>query len=306
MSLLAYFKGVGPSGFGFGSSADDVTQAVDLRGRTMLVTGCNSGIGLETVRALVKRGAHVFATARTEQKARDACAALGREIVPLACELSDPVSVRACTETVKRQVRGIDAIICNAGVMAIPTLERAFGYELQFFTNHIGHFLLVTELLDSLAEDGRVVVVSSDAHKGAPKEGIQFDNLSGDKGYSPWRAYGQSKLANLLFAKELAKRFTATKKTANAIHPGVINTNLGRSMPSVMRAALSVAAPLVLKSAAQGAATQCYVATNPELATVSGAYFADCNIAEPTKLAQDPALAARLWDESERIAATLF
>ena len=306
MSLLAYFKGVGPSGFGFGSSADDVTQAVDLRGRTMVVTGCNSGIGLETVRALVKRGAHVFATARTEQKARDACAALGREIVPLACELSDPVSVRACTETVKRQVRGIDAIICNAGVMAIPTLERAFGYELQFFTNHIGHFLLVTELLDSLAEDGRVVVVSSDAHKGAPKEGIQFDNLSGDKGYSPWRAYGQSKLANLLFAKELAKRFTATKKTANAIHPGVINTNLGRSMPSVMRAALSVAAPLVLKSAAQGAATQCYVATNPELATVSGAYFADCNIAEPTKLAQDPALAARLWDESERIAATLF
>ena len=306
MSLLAYFKGVGPSGFGFGSSADDVTQAVDLRGRTMVVTGCNSGIGLETVRALVKRGAHVFATARTEQKARDACAALGREIVPLACELSDPVSVRACTETVKRQVRGIDAIICNAGVMAIPTLERAFGYELQFFTNHIGHFLLVTELLDSLAEDGRVVVVSSDAHKGAPKEGIQFDNLSGDKGYSPWRAYGQSKLANLLFAKELAKRFTATKKTANAIHPGVINTNLGRSMPTVARIALSVAAPLVLKSAAQGAATQCYVATNPELATVSGAYFADCNIAEPTKMAQDPALAARLWDESERIASTLF
>jgi NAD(P)-dependent dehydrogenase (short-subunit alcohol dehydrogenase family) len=305
MSLLGLIKGVGPNGFGFGSTADDVTEGLDLRGRTMLVTGCNSGIGFETVKTLAKRGAHVFATARTEQKAQDACAALSTEIVPLACELSDPASVRACVETVTRQVRRLDAIICNAGIMALPKLEQAFGYELQFFTNHMGHFILVTGLLDSLAEDGRVVVVSSEAQKAAPKEGIQFDNLSGEKGYGPWKAYGQSKLANLLFTKELARRFKGTARTSNAVHPGVIRTNLGREMPSIARFALSLAEPLFLKSAAQGAATQCYVATNPKLADVSGAYFVDCNIAESTKISRDPALAKRLWDESERIAATL-
>jgi NAD(P)-dependent dehydrogenase (short-subunit alcohol dehydrogenase family) len=305
MSLLARIKGVGPSGFGFGSTADDVTEGLDLRGRTMLVTGCNSGIGLETVRTLAKRGVHVFATARTEQKARDAIAALGTEVFPLACELSDPVSIRACIDTVKRQVRRLDAIICNAGIMALPKLEQALGYELQFFTNHMGHFLLVTGLLDSLADDGRVVVVSSEAQKAAPKVGIEFDNLSGERNYSPWKAYGQSKLANLLFSKQLAKRLASTKKTANAVHPGVIRTNLGRTMPSIARFALSLGEPLFLKSPAQGAATQCYVATNPKLGGVSGAYFADCNIAESTSLSRDPALAARLWDESERIATAL-
>jgi NAD(P)-dependent dehydrogenase (short-subunit alcohol dehydrogenase family) len=306
MSLIARIKGVGPSGFGFGSTADDVTEGLDLRGRTMLVTGCNSGIGLETARTLAKRGVHLFATGRTEQKARQACATLGREVFPIACELSDPTSIRACIETVKRQIRRLDAIICNAGIMALPTLERAFGYEMQFFTNHIGHFLLVTGLLDSLADDGRVVVVSSEAHKNVPPGGIDFDNLTGERGYSPWKAYGQSKLANLLFAKQLAKRLSGTTKTANAIHPGVIRTNLGRTMPSIMRLALSIGEPLFLKSAAQGAATQCYVATNPNLATVSGEYFLDCDIAEPTRFARDPALAARLWDESERIVATLL
>ncbi len=306
MSLLARIKGVGPSGFGFGSTADDVTEGLDLRGRTMLVTGSNSGIGLETVRALAKRGVHVFATARTEQKARDACAAFSREIVPLACELSDPASIRACVETVKRQIRRLDAVICNAGIMALPKLELAFGYELQFFTNHMGHFLLVTGLLDSLADDGRVVVVSSEMHKRVPDGGIEFDNLSGQKGYNPWKAYGQSKLANLLFAKELARRFAGTAKTANAVHPGVISTNLGRTMPSILRAALRIGEPLFLKSTAQGAATQCYVATSPKVETVSGEYFADCNVAEMTKLARDAALARRLWDESESIAAKVL
>jgi WW domain-containing oxidoreductase len=305
MSLLSRIKGVGPSGFGFGSTADDVSEGLNLRGRTMLVTGCNSGIGWETVQTLAKRGVHVFATARTEQKARDATSTLGAEVVPLACELSDPASVRACIETVRRQIRRLDAIICNAGIMALPKLEQAFGYELQFFTNHIGHFLLVTGLLDSLADDGRVVVVSSEAHKAAPKEGIQFDNLTGEKGYGPWSAYGQSKLANLLFSKELAKRFIGTTKSANAIHPGVIRTNLGRTMPSIARLALSVAEPLFLKSTAQGAATQVYVATNQKLAAVSGKYFVDCNVAESTAISRDAALAARLWDESERIAKAL-
>jgi WW domain-containing oxidoreductase len=305
MSLIARIKGTGPSGFGYASTADDVTAGLNLRQRTFIVTGCNSGIGKETVRSLGKRGARVVAAARTEEKARTACSELQGELMPAACDLAAPASIRAFVETVKKWGLRLDAIICNAGIMALPKLEQAFGYELQFFTNHVGHFMLVTGLLENLAEEGRVVVLSSDAHRRAPKVGIEFDNLSGSRGYAPWAAYGQSKLANLLFAKELARKLAATKKTANALHPGVIRTNLGRSMPQIARTALKLAEPIFLKSPEQGAATQCYVATNEKVAAVSGEYFADCNIAEPTALARDPALAARLWETSERIVAEL-
>jgi len=305
MSLVSVIKGKGPSGFGYGSTAEEVTAGLDLGGRAILVTGCNSGIGLETVRVLALRGARVFAAGRTEEKARAACAGLEGDILPLACELSDPSSVRACSATLRKNGTKLDAIVCNAGIMALPKLERAFGYELQFFTNHIGHFMLVTDLLSALTDSARIVMVSSAAHASAPKSGIEFDNLTGDKGYNPWTAYGQSKLSNLLFAKELARRFSGTSKTANAVHPGVINTNLTRSMPAVARAALSLAAPLALKSVAQGAATQCFVATSPQLKGVSGEYFADCNTARSTRLSRDPELAARLWAESERIVLAL-
>lgn len=305
MSLFGMIRGKGPSGFGYGSTAEQVTEGLDLSGKTMLVTGCNSGLGLETVRVLAKRGARVLAAARSEDKARAACAGLPGQIKPIACELSEPAAVRACLDTVKQDGAELSALICNAGIMALPQLERIAGYEAQFFTNHIGHFILVTGLLDRLAADGRVVVVSSAAHNAAPLEGIQLDNLSGEKGYSSWTAYGQSKLANLLFAKELARRFAGSARTANALHPGVIATNLTRHMNLVMRAAWSAAAPLALKSVAEGAATQCYVATHPALAGVSGEYFADCNVARSSALSRDAALARRLWDESERIAASL-
>lgn len=304
MSLVAALKGKGPSGFGYGSTAMQVTEGLDLSGRTILVTGCNSGLGLETVRVLAGRGARVLGAARTEAKARSACAGLPGEPLPLACELSDPGSVRACVQTVRERGGPLDAIICNAGIMALPTLNQAFGYELQFFTNHIGHFMLVTGLLDQLSSDARVVIVSSSAHHSAPPEGIQFDNLSGERGYNAWKAYGQSKLANLLFAKELAKRLNGGR-TANALHPGVIKTNLARSMSPAARIAIAVAAPIGLKSPAQGASTQCYVATNPGLSEVTGEYFADCNVKKPSRLARDAALAARLWDESEKIVSAL-
>jgi len=305
MSLVSLFKGKGASGFGYGSTAEDVTRDLNLRGRTVLVTGSNSGIGLETVRVLGLRGARVLAAARTEEKARQAVSGFSGEFVPVACELSDPKSVRACVAAVKKQAPKLDALICNAGIMALPKLERAFGYELQFFTNHIGHFQLVTGLLDALAEKGRVVMLSSAAHASAPRVGIEFDNLGGDKGYSPWTAYGQAKLANLLFAKELAKRLAGSGKTANAVHPGVIATNLTRSVPFVAQVAFKAVAPLGLKSAAQGAATQVYVATHPSLESVSGEYFADCNVARSTRASRDPVLAERLWEESERIVAGL-
>jgi NAD(P)-dependent dehydrogenase (short-subunit alcohol dehydrogenase family) len=305
MSLVSLLKRAGANGFGYGSSAEDVTAGLDLHDRTYVLTGCNSGLGLETMRVLGLRGAHIVALARTAEKAETALASVGASGTPLACELSEPASVRACVAAVRALGRPLDAIICNAGIMALPELQRQHGFEAQFFTNHIGHFMLVTGLLDALAPTGRVVMVSSGAHQGAPREGIEFDNLDGARGYSAWRAYGQAKLANLLFATELARRFAGTKRTANAVHPGVIATNLGRHMSTALRVAVVVARPIFLKTIGQGAATTCYLAAHPDAASISGRYFADCNPATPSKPARDAALAERLWTVTEEIVAKL-
>jgi WW domain-containing oxidoreductase len=305
LSLVGIFTPNGPSGYGYSSTAEDVTASLDLRGRNILVTGGNSGLGLETTRVLALRGASVIATGRSEDRVRSACEGMQGEIVPLACELTDPRSVRACADAVKARTGKLDAIICNAGIIAPPKVERVFGCELVFFTNHIGHFLLVTSLLGHLADDARVVMVSSGAHRATRKAGIELDDLSGEKHYSRWTAYGQSKLANLLFAKELARRLGERGQSANAVDPGAINTNLARNTSAPMRASLSLMSPFLLKSVAQGAATQCYVATSPTLAGISGEYFSDCNIAKSSAHSNDAELAARLWTESERIVASL-
>jgi NAD(P)-dependent dehydrogenase (short-subunit alcohol dehydrogenase family) len=301
MSLIQLFKSNGPSGFGYGSTAEDVTAGISLTGKTMLVTGCNSGLGLETLRVLSLRGARVVGTARTLEKASQACQSVTGQTLPLACELSDPASVRACVAAIVAQGIKLDAIICNAGIMALPKLQLAHGYELQFFTNHIGHFILVTGLTDQLTDTGRVVMVSSMAHTQAKKGGIAFDNLDGSKGYSGWREYGQSKFANILLAKELARRFTGTNRAANALHPGIIFTNLSRHnvLGTVFYTLLG---PIISKTVPQGAATQVYVATSPALAMVSGKYFVDCNVAAPRADAEDAATAKRLWEVSEEIA----
>jgi NAD(P)-dependent dehydrogenase (short-subunit alcohol dehydrogenase family) len=172
MPLIALFKPKGPTGFGYGSSASEATEGVSLAGKTILVTGCNSGLGLESMRVLAGRGAHVIGAARTEAKANEAAATVTGKTTGVACELSDPASVRACVETVKTMGAPLDAIVANAGIMALPKLNQSHGYELQFFTNHVGHFILVTGLLDRLADDGRVVMLSSAAHQMAPVGGI--------------------------------------------------------------------------------------------------------------------------------------
>jgi NAD(P)-dependent dehydrogenase (short-subunit alcohol dehydrogenase family) len=309
MSLYALIKPRGPSGFGYGSTAEDVTAGLALQGKTVLVTGCNSGLGNETMRVLALHGAYVIGTARTDEKAELASALIGNQTLGVSCDLADPVSIRACVARVKTLKVKLDVIVCNAGIMALPHLTLACGYELQFFTNHMGHFILVTELLDTLAEDGRVVVLSSAAHWVAPRGGIEFDNLSGAKSYKPVRAYGQSKLANLLFAKELARRFVGTARTANAVHPGIILTtklirNLNLPRPIKM-AGVGLLTPLVYKSISQGAATSCYVAVNPANRGVSGQYFADCNVAKPSSDANDRSLSMRLWEVSEGIASSV-
>jgi WW domain-containing oxidoreductase len=307
VSLFGFLKGNGPSGYGFGSTAELVTQGLALKGKNFLVTGSTSGLGVETVRVLAQRGARVFATGRSKEKVVSSVGRMPGVVVPLECELSDPKSVRACVAAVKSDGAKLDGIIANAGVMALPTLELVHGYERQFFTNHIGHFLLVTGLLGVLADKARVVMLSSAAHTMAPKAGIEFDNLAGQRSYAPWAAYGQSKLANLLFAKHLAKRLAneGSAVTANSVHPGVIMSGLQRSMPAIQRLGMAIAAPIGFKSIPEGAATQVYVATRPELEGVSGEYFADCNIAQPSERGKDAALAERLWQESERIVAQL-
>lgn len=305
MSLLSRLKPNGPSGFGYGSTAEQVTAGLDLSGRTYLVTGASAGLGRETARVLALRGARVLAAGRSADKVRAACAPFGHAVQPLTCELSEPASVRACVaEVIGLGVR-LDAVVCNAGIMALPRLEQRFGLELQFLTNHVGHFLLVTGLLEQLTDEGRVVMLSSDAHRRAPRAGIELDNLGGERGYVPFRAYGQSKLANLLFARELARRLGGTRRTANALHPGVINTDLARHIEGPIKATLRAMSPLVLKSVEEGAATQTYVATHPSLAGVSGEYFADCNVARSSARGADAELARRLWEETERIVARL-
>jgi len=304
MSLLSSLRGRGPSGFGYGSTAEEVSAGLDLSGKRYLITGSTSGLGAETVRVLALRGAEVIATGRSLEKARAAAEAWGPQVRPAALELSEPSTVRQLVRDLVARGESLDGIICNAGIMALPKLTLKYGIELQFLTNHLGHFLLVTGLLPLLAPSGRVVVLSSDAHRAAPRVGVDFDNLDGSRGYGPWMFYGQTKVANLLFAKGLAKRLDGGK-AANAVHPGVIMTNLWRSMPSVATRALGLTASVFLKNAAEGAATTVYVATNPTLAGVSGEYFADCNLARPSRIARDPDLAERLWTFSEELVAKL-
>jgi NAD(P)-dependent dehydrogenase (short-subunit alcohol dehydrogenase family) len=301
MSLLAIFNSSGPSGFGYGSTAEQVTAGLSLAGKTILVTGCNSGIGQEACRVLALRGALVLGTARTQEKAAAACARFPGGAIGYACELAEPTSVQGCIEAIQAEGHRLDAIICNAGIMMLPKLEKSHGYELQFFTNHIGHFMLVTGLLKQLKDDGRVVMLSSVGHTRAPASGIDFENLSGDKGYNPLTAYGQSKMANLLFAKELQRRFAGTKKTAYAVHPGPVSTNLARSTGPILSRVLGAIGVLFFKSVAEGAATEIFAAVSPKALPLAGSYLADSNVKKPRADADDAALAARLWAKSEEI-----
>ena len=288
------------------TTAEQVTEGLDLTGQMALVTGATSGIGLETARVLARRGAHVLVTGRTLDKARAACAGIAGRATPLACELEDFDEVAECATRVVQLGVPLDMLICNAGIMAPPTLELVRGLERQFVANHLGHFLLVQRLLDAVraAPAGRVVMVSSSAHQWAPPGGIAFNNLTGEKGYDPRVFYGQSKLANALVARELARRLTGTLTTANAVHPGLIITNIIRFIPRWQQLLAPLVGPLLrsrIKTVAQGAATTCYVATHPSVARISGRYFADCAVATPEKVMEDDALAARLWMESEKL-----
>lgn len=239
-------------------------------------------------------------TARTMEKAKAACEAVPGETVPLACELTDPSSIRGCVAEIGDTP--LDLVVANAGIMALPKLELVRGLEKQFATNHLGHFELLTSLMRNLsaAEHSHVAIVSSAAHRQAPAAGIEFDNLDGSKGYSAFRAYGQSKLANVLFANELNRR-TPDHVKVNSLHPGVIQTNLGRHMQGPFAVMLGLFMFPFMSTIPQGAATSCYVVANAEAAEMSGRYFADCRPAKVNPLANDEALARKLWEASEEL-----
>jgi NAD(P)-dependent dehydrogenase (short-subunit alcohol dehydrogenase family) len=294
---------VGP--FGIESTALEVTEGIDLTGQTAFITGCNSGLGFETMRVLALRGAKIIGAARTLEKATDACALVEGDATPVVCELTDLQSIADCGKAVRAMGMPIDMLVLNAGIMALPELEQVNGIEKHLFVNHIGHFALTSYLLDQVraADQGRVVVVSSSGHAFAPETGIDFDNLSGERDYSPWGMYGVSKLANGLFTLELSKRLADSNATANSIHPGVINTNLGRHFPLWQRIGSKLIGWSFMKPVEAGAATQTYVATAPALATTNGYYFADCNPIMPAPTMLDEAQAAQLWTASEEIAA---
>jgi WW domain-containing oxidoreductase len=291
--------------FGARSTADQVLAGIDLTGKRIVVTGCNSGIGFETMSALSANGARVIGLARSLQDARNACSQVGPSSIPVACDLADLDSVAAAADTIRGLEGPLDAIVANAGIANVPTLHTRYGVELQFLVNHIGHFSLVNELSGRLRDGtGRIVIVSSSASiNQAPAEGIMFDNLDGHRFYKPFMFYGQSKLANGLFAKELSRRLSARGIAVNSLHPGATRgTGLNKSAALPAKIALS-AARLFMKSAARGAATQALLAANPSVSGITGEFWSNCQIAKGNSLLQDAGLAKRLWDVSDDIVA---
>lgn len=275
-----------------GATADAVMRGIDLAGRTIVVTGCNSGIGFETMRALAACGAHVIGTARDAARGRAACDAVAGRTTPAVLELGDPASVVACADRILAIAPRLDALVCNAGIV-LGVHERVGALEKQFAVNHLGHFLLVNRLLGAVlaAPQGRVVTVGSGNHRDAPDGGIQFDRLSSEGWYR--RGYAHSKLANGLFSYELARRLRATRATSNCVTPGHTRTNILRSTGS--RYGDHARTP------AQGAAMPCYAAAHPAMAGVNGAYMGDFAPAPQSAAQTDPAMAARLWRVSESL-----
>ncbi|MDQ8044966.1 MAG: SDR family NAD(P)-dependent oxidoreductase [Solirubrobacteraceae bacterium] len=290
------------------STAEEVSEGVDLSGKRALVTGASSGIGIETARVLALRGAEVTLGVRDaragEQVAAEIRESTGSEDVwVLPLDLSSQESI---AEFVAGWDGPLHILVNNAGVFGPPLTRTAEGWELQFATNFLGHFALTTGLHPALASAGgaRIVVVSSNGHSASD---VDFDDPHfHTRDYDPWIGYGQSKTAVILMAVEAAKRWAGDGITANALHPGGIRTNVLRHTPEdVLEDLLSGVADHEWKTPEQGAATSILVATSPLLEGVTGTYFEDCNEAIPyvdgawcgiADHALDPATAARLWD----------
>jgi WW domain-containing oxidoreductase len=279
--------------FGRRSTADHVLAGIDLTGRHIIVTGCNSGLGLETMNAFAANGASVIGMARTLESAARACAQASPACVPVGCDLSNLDSIAVALDSIRKLSVPLDVIVANAATANLPSLETRYGVEKQFLTNHLGHFMLVNGIADLLRDgSARIVMVSSGAAiSQTPSEGIMFDNLDGHHFYDPSIFYAQSKLANALYAKELSRRLAARGIAANSADPGAARTRIRKG----------IFARLFAKTAARAAATQALLAASPEASGITGEHWTNCKVSPGGDLLQDTVLARRLWDVSQEI-----
>ncbi|MFO6446187.1 SDR family NAD(P)-dependent oxidoreductase [Erythrobacter sp. NE805] len=313
------------SGFGWASTTDEVLAGKDLSGRTVFITGANSGLGQETARAMASKGAHVVMAGRDQHKLDAAVAAI-RETLPkaqldtLTVDLGSLESIRAATSRARQAFPRIDLLINNAGVMATPFEHTADGFERQFGTNHLGHFALTAELMPAI-ERGHLKRIVNLSSRGHFMGQVDFDDPNFTRRpYDPWASYGQSKTANVLFTVGLEQRFAVLGIHAYAVHPGGIETNLGRYMTPEMREGLmkrvsSSDTGFAWKTIPQGAATSCWAATADELEGCGGVYCEDCHVAEVDdenpkegvrSYAVNRSYADRLWKLSEELTGAQF
>lgn len=309
--------------FGAQSTADEVLDGIDLTGKRIVVTGVSAGLGIETARALAARGAMVVGCARDLDKARVATAPVratatsGGGIELVALDLASLASVRAATDTITSQGKKLDAIIANAGVMACPPGQTADEFETQFGTNHLGHFVFVNRLVPLLQTGGRIVILSSAGHRYAD---VDLDDPNFERTpYSPFIAYGRSKTANVLFAVGLDRRLRGRGVRASSVHPGVIQTELGRHLtPDLIQKMTGGAGmgSIQFKTIPQGAATSVWSGFTASADAVGGRYCEDCHVAALTDdmvtrggvraYALDPARADALWAKSEEMVSERF
>jgi len=308
-------------GFGAESTTDDVLSGIRLDGKHALVTGSTGGLGIETARALASVGASVTISGRNPEKIAAALATL-REQLPdasfdsLEVDLASLASIAAATKTFVDRGQPTDLLINNAGVMMCPEGQTADGFETQFGTNHLGHFAWTAQLMPALANNARVVTLSSGAHLRGSVDLADLNWKSRD--YDPNLAYAQSKTANIWFASEFQRRH-GDRLLSLSVHPGVIQTDLARHLPEAIVEAMRAGfeeAGIVPKTVPQGAATSVWAATSPELIDHGGAYLLDCQIAKPTSeedprtgyaaWAYDPSGAERLWSQSEELTGVPF
>ncbi|MFS8011979.1 putative very-long-chain 3-oxoacyl-CoA reductase [Helianthus anomalus] len=319
MGILSLISGwPGPSGFGSSSTAEQVTHSIDASNLTIIITGGASGIGLETTRVLAMRGAHVIIAARNTKAANQAKQVIlendkKAKIDVLELDLSSLKSVKAFADSFKDLNLPLNILINNAGIMFCPYQLSQDGIEMQFATNHLGHFYLTNLLLDKMKEtaatsgiEGRIVNLSSVAHLYTYEEGIRLDKINDKDSYSDKKAYGQSKLANILHANELSRRLKeeGANITVNSVHPGLIMTDLMRYSFLLMRI-LKLFTYIMWKNVPQGAATSCYAALHPGLKGVTAKYFVDCNEYPTSNFATDLDLAKKLWDYSNNLVKSL-
>ena len=308
--------------FGPTTTTDEVLDGIDLGGTIVLVTGGSSGLGRQTARALAARGAEVILTARDVPKgeavAADIRASTGNPKVAVEeLELGSLASIRAFAERVLARHPRLDRVIDNAGVMACPFAKTSDGFELQFGSNHLGHFLATCLLMPAIlkGKTPRIVSLSSRGHHMSP---VVFDDIQFERRpYDKWQSYGQAKTANVLFAVGLERRLSPRGVHAYAVHPGAIVTELGRHLqPEDIQFLQTRSRGMQFKSVEQGAATSCFAATAPELEGRGGLYLEDCHVAAVNDAADaldgvksyalDAANAERLWELSERLVGHRF